>query len=356
MTSSNKASRKVRTRTWMSIALAMLIFVSLGYLFVEVSRQSAEFGEIKANYDEYIQKTQLAELEYRSNEKALAQLKANLTITRNDLSKVTAELTNKTVLFDSLNEKSEQLIERIEADDKRLSSLRIEQKELEAIEDLILKRRQELDKLKTDIIRYDEDLKSIESRLSTENAELKTVKANLDGLEEKESVLKAQVDKQKADLELKKQENRNLGDIAAQTKKIIEDYNDKLNEVRKALNSEKPELEKVRSDLSELRSQIDVAQRELDTKRSDVASEDSKQRDLKALADTAEARLEKAKSDLSETQTALSKEKPELEKVRSDLDEIRASIAGRLKFNAELDAQIEVKETLLNDTGDTDNN
>ena len=188
MTSSNKASRKVRTRTWISIALAMLIFVSLGYLFVEVSRQSAEFGEIKANYDEYIQKTQLAELEYRSNEKALAQLKANLTITRNDLSKVTAELTNKTVLFDSLNEKSEQLIERIEADDKRLSSLRIEQKELETVEGLILKRRQELDKLKTDIIRYDEDLKSIESRLSTENAELKTVKANLDDLEQKESL------------------------------------------------------------------------------------------------------------------------------------------------------------------------
>ena len=334
----------------------MLIFVSLGYLFVEVSRQSAEFGEIKANYDDYIQKTQLAELEYRSNEKALAQLKANLTTTRNDLSKVAAELSNKTVLFDSLNEKSNELTKRIEADEKRLSSLRIEQKELETVEDLISKRRQELDKLKTDIIRYDEDLKSVESRLSAENAELKTVKANLDDLEEKESGLKTKVDKQKADLELKKQENRNLGDIAAQTKKIIEDYDNELIGVRKALNSEKPELEKVKSDLSELRSQIDVAQRELDTKRSDVATEDRKQRDLKALADVAEARLEKAKSDLTEVQTVLSKEKPELEKVKSELDEIRALIAGRLKFNAELDAQIEVKETLLNDTEETSNN
>ena len=104
MTSSNNNLRKVRTRTWISLALATSIFVSLGYLFVEVSRQSAEFGEIKVNYDDYLQKTQKAELEYISNENALAELKAELTTTRNNLSKVNAELTNKKVLFDRLNE------------------------------------------------------------------------------------------------------------------------------------------------------------------------------------------------------------------------------------------------------------
>ena len=356
MTSSNKASRKVRTRTWISIALAISIFVSLGYLFVEVSRQSAEFGEIKANYDDYVKKTQLAGLEYRSNEKALAQLMANLTTTRNELSQVTAELTNKTVLLEDKIQISDELIKRIETEEKRLGDLRIEQKELETVEALLSKRLQELDKLKTNISRYDEDLKSVKSKLSKENAELESVKANLDDLEDKESVLKAQVDKQRADLKLKTKENRDLGDDAAQTKKIIEVYDSELDEVRKALNSEKPELEKVRSDLLEMRSQIDVAQRDLDAKRSDAAAEESRQRNLKSLADIAEARLENAQSDLTGVLTALSDEKPELEKVRSDLDEFRALIAGKLKLTKELEAQIIIKETLLNDMGDADNN
>ena len=42
--------------------------------------------------------------------------------------------------------------------------------------------------------------------------------------------------------------------------------------------------------------------------------------------------------------------------MRSDLDEFRALIAGKLKLTKELEAQIIIKETLLNDMGDADNN
>ena len=53
MASSNKSLRKVRTRTFVSIILFLLILGGFSYLYLEISKQSVLYGDVKSNLDRY---------------------------------------------------------------------------------------------------------------------------------------------------------------------------------------------------------------------------------------------------------------------------------------------------------------
>ena len=254
MDSSNKNLRKVRGRTFVAIGLAAGIFASLGYLFIEISRQSSEFGEIKSNYTQYVKSLNEAENQFRSQQQALAELRASVTNQRAALAEVEADLTNKTILHDQLVRRYEGLIQQTQTEDAKLRNLRVDQTELQNVKVQLSNATLAYANLIAKKDRLEADLVQQQSKWSDASAQLKTLKKNVSEFLVKEANLQAQVNKQNADLAVMNQDNTELENLAAQSEARLTQANSDLSNVRASLNSEKPELEKARADLSGLQT------------------------------------------------------------------------------------------------------
>ena len=179
MDSSNKNLRKVRTRTFVAIGLAAGIFASLGYLFIEISRQSSEFGEIKSNYTQYVKSLNEAENQFRSQQQALAELRASVTNQRAALAEVEADLTNKTILHDQLVRRYEDLIQQTQTEDAKLRNLRVDQTELQNVKVQLSNATLAYANLIAKKDRLEADLVQQQSKWSDASAQLKTLKKNV---------------------------------------------------------------------------------------------------------------------------------------------------------------------------------
>ena len=177
MTSSNNNSRKVRKRTWISIALAMSTFVSLSYLFVEVSRQSAEFGEIKVNYEKYVSDLQDAKNQFKAEQLELAKLQATLSDVRTELGSVTAERANITMLKDQEQQKLREVendlsatIEQIQIEKDKLRQLQSDQKSYDNVNVKLAEANVELSKINSEIDGRNQELEKLRKGVTSKKA------------------------------------------------------------------------------------------------------------------------------------------------------------------------------------------
>ena len=358
MTSSNKASRKVRTRTWISIALASSIFVAIGYLFTEVSRQSAEFGEIKLNYEKYVANLQDAKNQFESEQLELAKLQATLAVTRSELGSVSADLTNKSMLRDQNQQKLMEVekdlaarIQQNQIEEDNLRKLLSDQKSYENINIKLAKANAGLSKITSEIDGRKQDLEQLRKSVTSQKAKVEELERQISERDSEYAKAKANLDKVNADHAIQLQSTTEKQNAAAQAEARLERATKSLEEVRTALNQEQPLLESERQALEEVRISLEAARKELAAKRDEVSNQESSRVELNSLATQAEARLERATKSLEEVRTALNQEQPLLESERQALEEVqkqlieqRANAAGSLKLYQELLSEIKIKE------------
>ena len=81
MTSSNNGSRKVRTRTFVSVVLFALILGGFSYLYLRISEQSLIYGDVKTNLDRYTAALEEKELEFEKISGLLSKKVSELAVT-----------------------------------------------------------------------------------------------------------------------------------------------------------------------------------------------------------------------------------------------------------------------------------
>ena len=363
MTSSNKASRKVRTRTWISIFLAISTFVFLGYLFVEVSRQSAEFGEIKVNYEKYVAKLQDAENQFEVEQLELAKLQATVADVRTELGSLTADRANVTMLRDQEQQKLikvkkdlSAIIQQIESEDDNLRQLRSDQKSYDDVNVKLAAANAELSKTKSEIGGRKQELDKLRKSVTSEQAAVDELERQIRNRNSDYAEAKAILDKARADFAVQLQSTIEIQDAAAQAEARRDLATQSLDEVRTALNQEQPLLENERRALEEVRISLEAARKELTAKRGEVSAQESRFAVLNSSATQAEARRDLATQSLDEVRTALNQEQPLLEnerralaQVQRQLIEQQAEAAGSLKLYQELLSEIKIKERLFQD-------
>jgi chromosome segregation ATPase len=223
LTSSNKASRKVRTRTWISIFLAISTFVFLGYLFVEVSRQSAEFGEIKVNYEKYVAKLQDAENQFEVEQLELAKLQATVADVRTELGSLTADRANVTMLRDQEQQKLikvkkdlSAIIQQIESEEDNLRQLRSDQKSYDDVNVKLAAANAELSKTKSEIGGRKQELDKLRKSVTSEQAAVDELERQIRNRNSDYAEAKAILDKARADFAVQLQSTIEIQDAAAQ--------------------------------------------------------------------------------------------------------------------------------------------
>jgi septal ring factor EnvC (AmiA/AmiB activator) len=363
LTSSNKASRKVRTRTWLSIFLAISTFVFLGYLFVEVSRQSAEFGEIKVNYEKYVAKLQDAENQFEVEQLELAKLQATVADVRTELGSLTADRANVTMLRDQEQQKLikvkkdlSAIIQQIESEEDNLRQLRSDQKSYDDVNVKLAAANAELSKTKSEIGGRKQELDKLRKSVTSEQAAVDELERQIRNRNSDYAEAKAILDKARADFAVQLQSTIEIQDAAAQAEARRDLATQSLDEVRTALNQEQPLLENERRALEEVRISLEAARKELTAKRGEVSAQESRFAELNSSATQAEARRDLATQSLDEVRTALNQEQPLLEnerralaQVQRQLIEQQAEAAGSLKLYQELLSEIKIKERLFQD-------
>jgi chromosome segregation ATPase len=363
LTSSNKASRKVRTRTWLSIFLAISTFVFLGYLFVEVSRQSAEFGEIKVNYEKYVAKLQDAENQFEVEQLELAKLQATVADVRTELGSLTADRANVTMLRDQEQQKLikvkkdlSAIIQQIESEEDNLRQLRSDQKSYDDVNVKLAAANAELSKTKSEIGGRKQELDKLRKSVTSEQAAVDELERQIRNRNSDYAEAKAILDKARADFAVQLQSTIEIQDAAAQAEARRDLATQSLDDVRTALNQEQPLLENERRALEEVRISLEAARKELTAKRGEVSAQESRFAELNSSATQAEARRDLATQSLDEVRTALNQEQPLLEnerralaQVQRQLIEQQAEAAGSLKLYQELLSEIKIKERLFQD-------
>ena len=354
MTSSNNNLRKVRTRTWISLALATSIFVSLGYLFMEVSRQSAEFGEIKANYGKYVNDLQNAEAEFEAKEKELANLNAALSGTRTELSNITAELSGLTIQRDQERQRLDQLrqeindkIEENQNEQDKLRKLISDQEIYDQINVQLADAGAKLSKTNAEISGLQSNLSSLRDDYDAEKANFEELQRQLGNLETKKALAKANLDALNANYAIQIQKKTEIENAVSQSESTLKTNQNDLAKVIEQLNLNKPKLESERQALGELQAQIDAARKDLAVKRNDITNQESRRLELDALITQEEARLAQVTDEFKDVQSSLNQEKPILERERQASKELLIQSEAVQRDLVSKKAEISAKESRL---------
>ena len=344
MTSSNNNSHKVRTRTWISVGLAISIFLSLGYLFVEVSRQSAEFGEVKANLDRYTSDLEIKESEFIRVSKLASDEAARLSVTQQTLlvdegrlKEVKANLSLESVGLKSVQDS-------VTANQKLNADLLVKNETLNAQNVQLGQRLEKFIDLESQIQDATEKIDVARQTLADKDAALARLNEDISNKQGEKSNLEEQI----GSLKGKKQTLRNIESDINQANQRADAAEQRLQEAQQTLDQTVPELLSVQADLERDTQRLQSINEQILSKSArsnDLTSQNdellSRSTQLEQRADAAEQRLQEAQQTLDQTV-------PELEKVEADLALLKQKIAISDAQLDDLLVQIQQKQQELN--------
>ena len=285
MTSSNRNSRKVRTRTFVSVVLFALILGGFSYLYLKISEQSAMYGEVKANLDRYNADVSIKQTEFENVSRRLGEKVADLSSTNWEWLDANAALQLVQADLAAQVRKLENAKQELQKTEERNSALRIKNEEYGSLTVQVDEKSKKLEDLNSKIMTLNSKLDNLKSDVSAKTVEVSRKDEEILSQRSEISELSERIGALEADRKNKIQQLNDFKSEFSQAEQRASDVEQRLSTAQAGLDETLPKLEAAKSDLEQEKQRLASVKEQISKKTSEANDLDTEIDNLKSQAE-----------------------------------------------------------------------